>query len=73
MIYKPELPYPEGYCHECGEHIKENDLFGLMRGQRIQERTLVCDFCYNYFKPSSILNICVRYKKEDLLADSSTG
>lgn len=36
----PQLPYPDGYCHDCSRHIRENDLFGFINNQ------LYCATCY---------------------------
>ncbi len=43
----PVLPWPPGYCFECGEHIREGDLFGRMKAYC---RVLFCARCYEYWK-----------------------
>jgi hypothetical protein len=60
---KPELPYPEGYCAHCKEHIRENDLFGRFRGSYV----LYCDSCFVYYKTDAVLQIYQRYQEEDLI------
>jgi len=79
---RPELVYPSEenpvYCHDCKEHIRENDLFGRFRGQWT---ILYCAKCFgtycdkemDYNHPEIVklmemkLNSNRRYTEEDLI------
>jgi len=39
---KPILNYPECYCTDCMEHIRENDFFGRIAG----DNRVICASCW---------------------------
>jgi hypothetical protein len=64
---QPELTYPSEsnpvYCHDCKEHIRENDLFGRFQGQIT---ILYCATCFGLYHEKE-MEIERRYTAEDLI------
>jgi hypothetical protein len=65
---KPELTYPSEdklvYCHDCKEHISENDLFGRFKNY---PNEIFCTACFLAHDCEKELRVYTRYTQEDLI------